>query len=277
MEDMSRSTPRPSDEMDLSELLRRLIDYFRINGRIFLLTCGLSVVVAAVLYKLMPRTYAAHMVMESSVLNAHEQVEIVSNWDELLNKNGYPILARLFNCSPDLVASITSLKAEPVGTAPDPNSPFTLTMETGDSSKIKELQDHILYGLKNNDYARRRIAVRKENLEIAVAKAQQELDKLDSTAKFIQDFKGSGKTGGSQYLLDVSQIPEQRMSIMDKLLTYKEKLAFINDIQVLQEFLRPKRVRPVLPVFGLTGLLGGFIIGYLFILIRTARSLNNKK
>jgi len=277
MEDISRSTPTPSDEMDLSELLRRLIDYFRINGRIFLLTCGLCVAVSALLYKLLPRTYAVNMVMESSVLSAREQVEIISNWDDLLNKNGYPILARIFNCSPDLIASIGSLKAEPVGTVPDPNSPFILTLETGDTAKIKQLQEVILYGLKNNDYARRRIEVRKENLETAVAKSQQELDKLDSTAKFIQDFKGSGKTSGSEYLLDVSQIPEQRISIMDKLLTYKEKLAFVSDIQVLQEFLRPKKVRPILPVFGIVGLLGGFIIGYFFTLLRMARSLYHKK
>jgi hypothetical protein len=77
-------------------------------------------------------------------------------------------------------------------------------------------------------------------------------------------------------MLDVSTIPEQRLNIQEKLATYKEKLEFVDAVQVLQPFLRPKKARPILVIFGAVGLLGGFFVGYLFSLARELRSVNKR-
>jgi hypothetical protein len=276
MEDQSRYTPTPAGEMDLTDILKKLMAYFRRNRMIFLVSCLTGVVIAAVLYKLMPRVYSSRLVLESSVLNAHEQDEIVSNWDEQLNSRGYAGLAAIFGCTPELVSQIKELKVELVGLPMEGNQAFTVVMRTADTLRLKEQQDALVHGLKNNDYVRRRVAVRTQNLQEEIAKAQKELNTLDSN-DLIADYKAAGAKGGSSLLLDVSHISEQRVSMKEKLMGYQEKLAFITDIQVLQDFLHPKKVSPILPLFGVIGLAGGFIVGYLYSLVSMARSISKRK
>jgi len=276
MEDLSRYTPTPADEMDLTEMLRRVLVYFKRNRAIFLVSCLLGLVIAALLYKLSPRIYSTTMVLESTVLNSHEQAEIVSNWDEQLNRKGYPALAKIFGCSTELVSQIDELKVETVGLPMEGNTAFALVMRTRDTLPLKELQEALLSGLKNNDYARRRIAVRTENLVEEIAKAQQQLGALDSSAVLLGR-KNGGNGRGPDLMLDISNIPEAQVNIHERLMGYKEKLAFITDIQVLQDFLRPKKVSPILPLFGIVGLFGGFIIGYIYSLVSMARSLVKRK
>jgi hypothetical protein len=276
MEDLSRYTPTPAGEMDLTEMLRRLLVYFRKNRAIFIVSCVLGLVIAALLYKLSPRVYSTRLVLESTVLNSHEQEEIVSNWDDQLNKRGYDGLAQIFGCTPELVSQIDGLKAEQVGLPMEGNTAFALTLKTTDTLRLKELQEALLHGLKNNEYSRRRIAVRKENLEEEIAKAQQQLNTLDSNELILgRKHEGSGRN--PDLLLDVSTIPEQQMLIHEKLMGYKEKLAFMTDILVLQDFLRPKKVSPILPLFGIVGLFGGFLIGYIYSLVSVARSIIKRK
>jgi hypothetical protein len=276
MEDHSRYTPNAEDEMDLTEILKKLTDYFRKNRVIFLVSCVMGLAIAALIYKLSPRVYTSRLVLESTVLNAHEQTEIVSNWDEQLNKRGYPILAGIFNCDPGLISQVDGLKVETVGLPMEGNAAFALIIETRDTLGLGAMQDALVYGFKNNDYARRRVAIRTQNLKDEIAKGEQQLNRLDSAHEIVDDFKNGAKSGSSQFMLDVSTIPEQRLNMVERLAGYKEKLAFVSDIQVLQPFLRPKKARPILVVFGAVGLLGGFLIGYLFSLMRVVRTINKK-
>ena len=257
MEDRTRYTPIAEGEMDLTEILKSLIAYFRRNRAIFLVSCGMGLVIAALIYKLSPRVYTSRLVLESTVLNVHEQAEIVSNWDEQLNTRGYPILARIFNCDLGLVSQVSELKVETVGLPMEGNAAFALIIETQDTLGLPAMQDALVYAFKSNDYSRQRVAIRTQNLKDEIAKAEQQLNALDSAHQIVDDFKNGVKSGSSQLMLDVSTIPEQRLNIQEKLAGYKERLAFVNDIQVLQPFLRPKKARPILILFGVVGLLGG--------------------
>ena len=67
------------------------------------------------------------------------------------------------------------------------------------------------------------------------------------------------------------------LSIQEKLATYKERLEFVDAVQVLQPFLRPKKARPNLVIFGAVGLIGGFFIGYIFSVMAALRSVNKKQ
>jgi hypothetical protein len=276
MEDHSRYTPIAEGEMDLTQILKRLMAYFRKNRGIFLVSCVMGLAIAAFIYKLSPRVYTSRLVLESTVLNVHEQMEIVSNWDEQLNTRGYPVLASIFNCDPGMISPVSELKVETVGLPMEGNAAFALVIETQDTLGLGAMQDALVNGFKNNDYSRRRVAIRTQNLKDEIAKAELQLNALDSAHEIVDDFRNGVKSGSSQLMLDVSTIPEQRLNIQEKLAVYKEKLAFVNDIQVLQPFLRPKKARPILVLFGVVGLLGGFFVGYIFSLMRVVRSINKK-
>src|SRR6202012_5450300 len=102
-------------ELDLAELLGRLISYFKKNFLVFTISCVLCVVIAYIFYKSMPKVYTARMVLQTSVLNVHEEMEIIDNWDQLLNKRGYPRLAKEFGCDLALVQAFESYKFVSIG------------------------------------------------------------------------------------------------------------------------------------------------------------------
>jgi len=274
MDEASRNVPAPAGELDLAVILGRTLAYFRKYARVFVITCGLGIAISILFIKLIPKTYTARMILESTVLNAHEQVEIVTDWDELLNQKGYPVLAAYFGCKPGLVSEITSLKAEIVGTPGEGNASFSVEADTQDTTLLPRIQDAILYGFMHNDYNQRKVAIRKDALSREIVKAREQLSELDSTGGLIHELRGGSKTG-SQYILDISTIPEERLTLMERLTGYQEKLAF-TDIQVLQGFVLNKKRKPSGLAFLLGGIAVGFLIGYFYTLLKMARSAYKK-
>jgi hypothetical protein len=211
------------------------------------------------------------MVFQSSVFSATEEKELVDNWESLLKPAGRPVLARMLNTSVERISDLNGFTVEPIGPPSDVNMNFTLDVDMGDTAHLPELETSVLYGLRNNAYVRTRVGVRRQALQEEVDKAQRQLDRLDSAGLLISDLRTSAKNNGSDLIVDVSQIPGQRVKVQESLMEYKEKLAYV-DTQVVQGLLSMKKVRPVLPVFGSVGLVGGFLAGYLYCLIRISRS-----
>ena len=275
MEDTRRNASHSSDELDLSALLASLLVFFRKNRSIFLITCFLSMAIATLICKLMTRTYTARMVIQSTIITSHEADEMISNWEQLLGPKGYPTLAREFNCPPQLLSSVSGIKTEIIITAGQTWSTFALEVNTTDTTVLPRLQQAIIYALRNNDYVKRRIDIRRSTLVEEIDQVKRQIARLDSAAGYIQSFHAKG--AGSSYMLDVSKIPEETATLQDHLATYVEKLAFVDDMQVLQGFLLTRKVSPSLKIYLPLGLGLGLLIGYLFVLTQTARSLAKRK
>jgi hypothetical protein len=188
--------------------------------------------------------------------------------DQLLNTKGYASLARILDCDPEMLKKVEDMKVEIVGIPSEGNTTFALEVNITDTAILPLLQETLIKGLRNTDYVKRRIAVRKENLLNEIAETRRQMAALDSSGEFVRSLKE--KSGGSSYFLDVATIPEARSNLEDRLAAYQEKLAFVDDMQVLQGFIRSKHVKPRLSVFLPAGLAIGFIIGYIFSMLNLA-------
>lgn len=271
------SHPVSSEDLDLGRMLDGLFEYFSKYGKLVTTTTLVGIIAAVVLYKLLPKYHTARLLVQSTVLNNHDEEEILENWDGLLNRNGYAELSQTMQYPVEKLANIGSLNVELVtGPIVDGVTSFVIEVETKDTAGLKDLQAAIVYGLENSQFVRQKVSIRKEGLQQQVQKAEDEVSRLDSSRRYIQSLlQGSGK-GSPQLIVDIGKASEERVKIEEELTGYKEKLAFVNGIQVEQGFVLSTKVKPNRSLFFLSGLLGGFLLGYLISLVVMAAA-NYKK
>jgi hypothetical protein len=267
MTDNQGSHYQKNDDLDLAVLLRKAIGFFRTYGRLILITSLAGLFCGFILNKSFPKHYMTRMVLESTLLTNSEQNELISNWDLLLNGNGYPILQKTFNCSPETIRNIGGFSLESFPALVDGTNSFAVNVAIRDSSRLKDVQDAIVYGFGNNEYVRLKVAIRKENYQHLIDQGNREINKLDSTKNWIESFARDEKKDNDRIILDVSAVSKQRFEISEKLADFKQKLALSDAVQLIQEATPPKGPKPGTTTFLVMGLAAGFLIGYFFSLI----------
>jgi hypothetical protein len=270
MTDIQGSLQEKNDDLDLAALLGKAIRFFKTYGVLLLIASLTGLLCGFILNVSLPKYYTTRLLFESTVLNNLEQGELIDNWDMLMTaKGGSPLLAKVLNCSPETARSIWGLSSEALPNLQDGTNVFTLEVRVGDISKLKDIQDALLWGFRNNDYVREKVALRTANLRRQIREADGEITKLDSTKNYLESLAPNEKKGNDHLILDVSNISKDKVEIGEKLATYREKLAFGNGVQLVQGATPPRGPKPGTTTLLGLGLAAGFLIGYFLALFRS--------
>ena len=250
------------DDLDLINLFERISRFFRNYALLIAIFSIIGVALGYTLYKLSPKQYASSMLLHSYTLTNTEQINIIENWNDLLTNQEYITLGERLNCSSSLVKKITNISTIEIQKVFSENNPngFEVSVLVTDNAILDSLQQGIIYGLDNSEYMKARLATKRYNFTQLIEKVKIEIGKLDSTKKNIE----SNIQHASSYILDISGINTQKISLEEKLLNYEEQLKFMNAVLVLHGF--EKFQKPASPKFLkliVLGLIAGFAIGYI--------------
>ena len=263
------------DDFDPLALLIKLISFVRRYGKLIAATSVVGVFCGIMIYTTLPKSYSSKMVIETTVLTNTEEIQLIDDWDDLLNRDGYKILAKNFNCNPFILTKLRSISAEMIqktGGA-DGTSGFYIDIIVQDTSLLGELQEAIIYGLENNQYVKDRIVVRKTNLVDLIENVKKEMTRLDSVKSNIEQIIGNTKKNNSSLMVDISGISSQMVALREKLLNFEEQLHFGDAIRVLQDFVKSGRPKqPKLSVLMTVGLGFGLFCGFCLALYRLIRA-----
>ena len=250
------------DELDLVNLFERISRFFRNYALLIVIFSVIGVVLGYSLYKYLPKRYASSMLLHSYTLTNTEQINILENWNDLLKNKEYETLGKRLHCSSSLVKKITEITAAEIQKVFSENNPngFEISVIVTDNAILDSLQQGIIYGLENSEYMKARLATKRSNFTQLIEKVKIEIGKLDSTKKNIE----TNTQHASSYILDISGINTQKISLDEKLLNFEEQLKFMDAVLVLHGF--EKFQRPASPKFlksVVLGLIAGFAIGYI--------------
>lgn len=263
-------TYNTADDLDLIVLFEKLISFLKRFSKILIIFTLIGIAAGFLRYWTSPRKYTATMVLHSFNLTNLENIEIISNWKELLKKNEYATLAGIFNCDPAIVKKISKISAEEIQKMYVQNNPhgFVVTVMVSDTSILSPLQEGIVYGLENGDYIKERTATKRSNLNQLIEKVKSEIIKLDSTKSAVENILSNKNKNSSSLMVDITSINSELISLNEKLLSYKEELKFSDPVQILQKFNKysypESRQGPLLLI---VGCIAGFIIGYIISMI----------
>jgi hypothetical protein len=234
----SRKLNAPPDDIDLLLLIERIIVFFSRYKWLFIIAIILGLSFGIFAYRSLPNIYTSRMVLHSYILTNQEHIQVIENWNQLLKRKEYAVLAGALNCPENTFYPLKKLKAEEIQkvfTGVNPHG-FFIEVNVTDNAILDQLQNGITYGLENNDYVKNRIAVKRANLEMLIAETGTEIQKLDSTKRIIENIIAGKASTSSSLILDGAGTNKQLIEMNEKHLAYKEELRFCNAVQVLQGF-----------------------------------------
>jgi hypothetical protein len=254
-----------SDDLDLITLAERIFSFFRRFGRLIIISSAVGMLTGFLLYTTLPKTYSSTLLLHSFTLTNTEHINIIDNWNDLLKKGEYEALSKDLECDPQMLKNVSSIKASEIQKLYIQNNPngFMVEAVVKDTAVLDPLQQGIVKGLENGAYLKAKLESRKSNLKQLIERVKSEIAKLDSTKKDIENSIRNNNRNSSSYILDVSGITGQMISLNEKLLGYQEDLRFTHAVQVLHNFAKFKKPHsPKLFKLLVLGFLAGFSIGY---------------
>jgi hypothetical protein len=262
----------PAEDIDLLILLERMFLYFRKYKWIYLLSILICTGLALATWSRLPKVYKSRLIVQSSTLSNLNFLQVVSNWNRLLNGGGHSSLADLFEIQPTTLGKVKSIKGSEVQRVFTPNNPhgFYIDVYVTDNAVLDELQQGILNGFENIDFVKRQLTIKKENLELLITEVKEEIEKLDSTKSMISSMMTNRNGQPSSMIVDISNLNRQRIDLNEKLLGFQQDLRFATAVQLLQGFSKFKNpAGPRMIVWLGLGIVGGFAIAFAVTLFRS--------
>ena len=266
MSENQQRSGNTGDELDLLNLFERVSFFFRHYFRLIAICTIIGMAVGFTLYKVLPKQYASSMLLHSFTLTNTEQINIIENWNQLIKSKEYDAVGKLLNCSPSMLTKVTEITAEEIQRLYSENNPngFNVEVLVTDNAVLDSLQQGIIFGLENSDYMKERLAIKRSGYSQLVEKAKTEIGKLDSTKKNIESSINNNTQHSSSYIVDISDINTQMITLNEKLLLFGEQLKFNAAVQVLHKFEKFQRPHsPKLIKSLVLGIIAGFAIGYI--------------
>ncbi|MBL7742139.1 MAG: hypothetical protein JNN00_01585 [Chitinophagaceae bacterium] len=226
------------DDIDLLLLAERVISFFSKYSWSFIIAGILGIVSGIFVYRSLPNIYTSRLILHSFVLTNQEHIQVIDNWNELLRKKEYEILASTLNCSGRTLSGLKKIKAEEIQktfTGTNPHG-FLVTVNVTNTGILDEIQKAVVFGLENNEYVKKRLDSKRTNLQLLIEETSAEIQKLDSIKKIMANIIAGKASSSSSIILDGNSINRQQIEINEKLLGFKEELKFTNAVQVLQGF-----------------------------------------
>ncbi len=273
---MSQSTEyySPTEEIDLTEIIRKLIQFLKTNLKLILLFVLGGIGLGLLGYYRMPRRYNVQMIAVTRLLSSHEVADIVESWSELLKNGEYALLSRKLNVPVEVTTNVYSFKALATGLngGPNPKDAFAIEAVVRDNARVDALQKGIIHYLETNPYVQERLGAEKRRLNALKSRIAGEITQLDSVKLSLQNLIRRGGNNSNAFIAEPGNVNAQIVTLYSQQLTIEESLQFIENIQVITGF--DRRENPDFPKLPLC-LVAGAVLGFLLALVVTFfRALN---
>jgi hypothetical protein len=192
--------------------------------------------------------YKTEAIFISDMIPARYCTNLIQNLNELRGPGNIPELARTLNIPQDAARQIKSII--PTASMKDTfavekrdssMSLFRVTLIVSNMQHIEAIQDGLVHYLEGNDYVRKRKEARLNNLITQKADLEQRIKNLDSlrtllTNSVVPRSQGQGIILGEP--INPVTVYQAEVSYLRDQLNIQEKIATIDNIEVLQPFFR---------------------------------------
>lgn len=254
----------PADELDVVALLRNALSFISQYGKLLLIVAFTGMLAGGIRFYTTPKLYSSSLVLKPAMLSDPEQLELINSWAAMLKKRELPMLAHEFHVEENLLKKVKSITTEELQKSVSLNNftAFTLTVLVTDTAILQPLQKGLLYALDHSEFVKEKLESRKNILHSMIQTVQQEMARLKSTQTAVETSLQQNNTGGSRFMVSVSDISNQITTLQEKKLNYEENLSFTSAVYVLQNFYVPsKPAHPQLIKLLIIGFGGGLFLG----------------
>ncbi len=258
----------PNDEIDLLEVLARIILLIKRNAKIIALAFVTGTVLGFFYYEFVPKVYESKMILLSDILTSSYSERITESLDRLISENNTKILSERLKMSEQNAKQIGKIEIESVkqdktkDKDEKENAIFIVTVKVLDKDILPGLQGNIIDYLRNNEFVRIRVEQRKKYTIEIIKKIDEQLSALEQLKSKIT--KGDLVQGGKENLVlfDPTSVHSKILELNKERTSLQNSLETINSIQLVEGFtVFEKPVGPKLSI----SLVGGASLGLFFV------------
>ncbi|MEM8566451.1 MAG: hypothetical protein AAGF85_08310 [Bacteroidota bacterium] len=261
-----------SDEIDLGDLLLRIVNILSRNKVLILIFIGVGGGLGFIHKTLKSPVYDSSMMLQSDILTEAYSETLTENLKKLIEQGNHILLADKLYIDEDQASQLVDIKVEGVEGASGPegaveNFIFLISVETKDNAILEDLQRGIIKFLENNEFVKKRIDAKRSRYNALIDQMKAEGNEMDSLKGLVNKQLMTGESNNLVFL-DPSNIYEQALRTYKEELSYQEQLTLIESIQLIEGFIafeRPIRPRLAISLASGVGLALLLAIGTIFL------------
>lgn len=268
-------TPHHSNdnEIDLKDLLKKIIDVLSRGTKTIILSVLLGAILGLAYFFNSSITYKSNMILSSEVLVLANVQGLLDPFNSLLGEGNFSLLSERLGVDEGIAAKIKEIEVKSTFEKESDNKElvnyFEVTATVTDNDILPQLQEGIVNFLQNNEFVQKRVTLKEEGLKTLIARINKEIAQIDSVKQKIGQSVPLSATSSNVVLMEPSNLYEQALKMVEKQQEYTAKLALIDSFQVVQGFTPyAKPSSPSWIICLVTGLAGGLIIGFAILFFR---------
>ena len=261
------------DEIDLKDLLKKIIGALERGTKIIFLSVLLGAILGLGYFFRSPVTFQSSLVLSSNILKIENIQALFNPIGLLLDEGNLELLGQEFQVNDSIATGLQGIEVASIFEKESENeeevSYFEITATVRDSQILPELQKGIIHYLENNEFVKKRVELNQNKFETLIKQVDNELKEIDLLKKRIEEGGILSSGGSNVVLMEPSNLFEQSLLMMEKKQKYIESLALVQSIDVVKGFTPFND--PSSPSWTLclvVGLAGGLIIGFAVIFFK---------
>lgn len=267
------ATFQHNDEIDLKDLLKKIIGVLSRGTKTIILSILLGAILGLAYFFNSSITYKSNMILSSEVLVLANVQGLLDPFNSLLEEGNFSLLSERLGIDEEMVAKIKEIEIKSVFEKEtdnkEPVNYFEVTVTVTDNNILPQLQESIVRFLQNNEFVQKRVALKEDGLKTLIDRIDKEIAQIDSVKEKIGQSVPLSATSPNVVLMEPSNLYEQALKMVEKQQQYKMQLALVESFQIVQGFTPyEKPSSPSWIICLVTGLGGGLIIGFAILFFR---------
>jgi hypothetical protein len=258
-----------NDEIDLVELLAKLVQAIRKNILSFIIAFIVGTLLGLAYYQISPSIYEGKMILLSDILTESYSERITESLDILIKEQNTEAIANRLSISTEEAKKVAKIEIESLKDSKkaddkSESSIFIVTVRTKDQLLLPKLQEGIMNHLQNNEFVKIRVNQRKTYLQTMITKVGEEISSLDSLKRKLFLGQPIYSKSAEMMLIDPTSIYSKIIDLNKEQVNLKNALELVNSIQLVEGFTIYKK--PVSPKLGVS-LIAGSSLGLFFVVL----------
>ncbi len=275
----NQKQPVNSDEIDLLELLARIVISIKTNFKLIFGAFLIGSLLGLAYYQFVPKSYESRMLISSEILTESYSKTIVEDLNKLIKERNIESLSSRLNLSPIEASLIGRLEVKNAiekadGRKEEEKNYLTITCRASNNSIWPNLQSGLINFFETNDYVRIRVDQRKKYYTQVIEKIDKELLDLNELKSRIANGQITQSSKDNLILFDPTTVNTKILDLNKEKINLQNALETVNSVQLVEGFtVFEKPVSPKLSISLSAGASFGLLIVAIIIGLKSLRKI----
>ncbi|HNV29067.1 MAG TPA: hypothetical protein PKJ83_08025 [Cyclobacteriaceae bacterium] len=275
----NQKQPLNSDEIDLLELLARVVISIKSNIKLIVGAFLVGSLLGLAYYQFVPKSYESRMLVSSEILTESYSKTIAEDLNKLIKERNIESLSAKLNLTPADALALGKLEVKNAiekadGRKEEEKTYLTITCQASDNSIWPGLQSGLINFFETNDYVKIRVEQRKKYYTQVIEKIDKELVDLNELKSRITNGEITQSSKDNLILFDPTTVNTKILDLNKEKINLQNSLETVNSIQLVEGFtVFEKPVSPKLSISLSAGASFGLFIVALILGFKSLRKI----